>query len=41
MSCTRDNQSSETSRCPNLPKPEPAVAQDDNDTGGDALTPEQ
>jgi site-specific recombinase XerD len=32
---------SDTSRhkCPNLPKPEPAVAQHDNDTGGDALTP--
>jgi hypothetical protein len=26
-------------KCPNLPKLEPAIAQHDNDTGGDALTP--
>ena len=26
-------------KCPNLPKHEPAIAQHDNDTGGDALTP--
>ena len=25
-------------KCPNLPKLEPAIAQHDNDTGGDALT---
>jgi hypothetical protein len=26
-------------KCPNLPKLESAIAQRDNDTGGDALTP--
>ena len=26
-------------KCPNLPKLEPAIAQHDNGTGGDALTP--
>ncbi len=26
-------------KCPNLVKLEPAIAQHDNDTGGDALTP--
>ena len=27
-------------QCPNLPKLEPAIAQHDNGTGGDALTPQ-
>jgi hypothetical protein len=26
-------------KCPNLPKLKPAIAKNDNDTGGDALTP--
>jgi hypothetical protein len=30
---------SDINRHPNLPKPEPIIAQHDNDTGGDALTP--